>query len=116
MLLKLALYTGQIAAQGSHGNGRLPPDSSTRKAMLPRELVEVFLRGFRAARRHVLDTLPNRLGGLLVVLTLPFQVFGQRFVKSIGRRLSASTRKLLELGEPLGFDRQRHASKVELRQ
>jgi len=85
--------------------------------MLPREFVEVLLGGLRAASLHILDALLNRLDGLVVVLTLPFEVLGQCFVESIGGRLSTSTRKLLEFGEPLGLDRQRpHDSKVELRE
>jgi hypothetical protein len=50
----------------------------TAKAMLPREAVEEFVRWFRATGPDVLDTLPNRLGGLLEVLALPFEVFELR--------------------------------------
>ena len=69
--------------------------------MLPREFVEELLGGLRAASFHILDALLDRLDGLLVVLTLPFEVFRQCFVKRIGGRLAASTRKLLEFSEPL---------------
>ena len=83
--------------------------------MLPCEFVEELLGGLRAASFHVLDALLDRLDGLLIVLTLPFEIFGQRFVEGIGGRLATSTCKLLELGEPLGRDGQRlHTSKVEL--
>ena len=82
--------------------------------MLPREFVEELLGGLRAASLHVLDALLDRLDGFLIVLTLPFEIFGQRFVEGIGGRLSTPTRKLLELGEPLGRDGQRlHVSNVE---
>jgi hypothetical protein len=83
--------------------------------MRPRKTVEEFVRRFRAARLHVLDALLDRLDGLLIVLTFPFEIFGQRFVERIGGRLATPTCKLLELGEPLGRDGRRlHTSKVEL--
>src|SRR5258708_34170595 len=69
--------------------------------MLPREFVEELLGGLRAASFHVLDALLDRLDGLLIVLTLPFEIFGQHFVEGIGGRLSPPPRQPPQLGAPL---------------
>lgn len=84
--------------------------------MLPREFVEELISWFHAARLYVLEPLPHRLDGFLIVVTLPIEMFGQHVVEGIGGRLSTSTRKLLERGEPVGRDRhRRHAPKIETR-
>lgn len=84
--------------------------------MLPRELVEELIGGPDATCLHVFEALADPLDGLLIVLTLPFEVVGQHVVKGVRRALSASTRELLELSQPLGLHRQRlHTPKVEVR-
>jgi hypothetical protein len=44
--------------------------------MLPCEVVEELVGSLRAARLHVLDALPDGLGRLLIVLTLPLEILG----------------------------------------
>src|SRR5688572_22904604 len=75
--------------------------------MLPRELVEELIGGSGSASLHVLVALPDAFDGLLIVLTLPFEVVRQDVVKSISGALSAPTRELLELHQSFGFYRQR---------
>ena len=77
--------------------------SSTRKAMLPRELVEELIRGFGAASRHVGVSFPNTLERLSIILTLPFQVIGQDVVQGVSRAFAATPREFLEFRQPLGL-------------
>lgn len=82
--------------------------------MFPRELVEELFSGFCATGLHVLDTLTDRFNGLLIVLTLPFEVIGQDVVEGFSGALPASPCELFELRQSLRLDWQRlHASKVE---
>jgi hypothetical protein len=85
--------------------------------MLPREFIEEFFGRPGAAGLHVLQTLPDRPKGLLIILSLPFEVFGQDVVERVTGVLSTPPRKLFEFSEPLGLNRQcLHGSKVELRE
>lgn len=52
--------------------------------MLPREFIEEFFGRPGAAALHVLQTLPDPPKGLLIILSLPFEVFGRDVVE--GRR------------------------------
>ena len=84
--------------------------------MLPHEFIEEFFGRPGAAGLHVLHTLPDRPKGLLTILSLPFEVFGQDVVESVGGALSTPLRKLFEFSQPLGRNGQcLHGSKVELR-
>jgi hypothetical protein len=55
---------------------RVRRDFPVRKAMLAREVVEELVGSLRAARLHVLDTLPDGRDRLLIVLTLPLEILG----------------------------------------
>jgi hypothetical protein len=85
--------------------------------MLPRELVEEFVSGLRAPCLYVFQSSAYPLNGFLIILALPFEVFGQDVVEGIGSALAAPARVLLELSQPLRLHRHRvHGSKVEVRQ
>jgi len=61
--------------------------------MLPRELIEELVGRPGALGLHVLQTLPDRPKGLLIILSLPFEVFGQDVVEGVGAALSTPPRK-----------------------
>jgi hypothetical protein len=75
--------------------------SSTRKSMLPRELVKEFSGGTCASGLHVLKTFPNTFNGFGVVLLFPIQVLGQGLVEGPGRVLAPATSELFELSQSL---------------
>ena len=79
-------------------------DSSTRKAMLPRKLVEELVGWLCTTRLHVLVALADALNGLLVVLAFPFEILGQDLVECVSRALSTSARKILQLAQPFRLD------------
>ena len=72
--------------------------------MLPRELVEELISGFRAARFHILKALANALDRFLIVLTFPFEIVGEDVVKRIGGALAASSCEFLELRQSFRSD------------
>jgi hypothetical protein len=92
-------------------------DSSTRKSMLPRELVEELVGGYGATGLHVLVALADGFNGLLVVLAFPFEVLGQGIVECVSHALSSPTRQILQLGQSFRLDGKRFHNilKVEVR-
>jgi len=85
--------------------------------MLPREVVEEFVGRRCAPGLYVLKTVADPLKGLLIILSLPFKVFGQDVVEGVGGALSTPPRKLFEFSQPLGLNRQcLHGPKVEFRE
>src|SRR5687767_15004586 len=82
-------------------------ESSTRKAMLPRKVVEELIGRSGSTGLHVLVPLPDAFDGLLIVLALPFEVFGKDIIKSIRGTLAAATGKILGLRQSLGVQRHR---------
>jgi hypothetical protein len=67
-------------------------DSSTRKSMLPRELIEELVGGCGATGLHILVTLANCIESFLIILALPLEVVGQRVVERVSRTLPSSAR------------------------
>ena len=78
-------------------------ESSTRKAMLPREVVEELLGGSGSTGLHVLVALPDALDRFLIVLALSFEIVGKDFVKGVRGGLATPSRQVLELRQPLRF-------------
>jgi len=73
--------------------------------MLPRELIEELVSGYAATRVHILIPLADGIDGFPIILTLPFEVVGQRIVEGISGALPTSARELLELRQSFGLER-----------
>jgi hypothetical protein len=69
--------------------------------MLPREIVEELLCWTRPASSHVGEAFADTVEGFGVVLTLPFQVFGEGFIECPGGVCTAPPGEVLKLGQPL---------------
>jgi hypothetical protein len=67
--------------------------------MNPRELVEELVGGSGAAGLHVLIALAHAFDGIMIILTLLFQVVGQDVVEGVGGALAASARELAHASE-----------------
>src|ERR1019366_6383821 len=76
----------------------------TRNSMLHAYLFKRFFDGLGASGFHVLMALPDAFNGLLKILTLPFQILGQSFIKGGGRVLPTTLRVFFELGLAFRFD------------
>ena len=73
--------------------------------MLPREVVEELLGGSGSTGLHILVALPDALDRFLIVLALPFEIVSKDIVKGIGSAFAPAASQILELCQPLGFQR-----------